>query len=140
MDVLGSVRHTMKVKNLRGKNNACSKIPRVYMSYVQSCFTRVRLCNPMNFSLPGSSVHRILQARILEWVAIPPSGDLLDRGFRPMSLNVSCIGRGIPYHQRHLRGHVYVNTQIHSTHQTYQGFLRHGWGVGKLKGVRSPLC
>ena len=33
----------------------------------QSCPT---LCNPMDCSLPGSSVHGILQARILEWVAI----------------------------------------------------------------------
>ena len=33
----------------------------------QSCQT---LCNPMNCSLPGTSVHGILQARILEWVAI----------------------------------------------------------------------
>ena len=29
------------------------------------------ICDPMDCSLPGSSVHRILQARILEWVAIP---------------------------------------------------------------------
>ena len=29
------------------------------------------LCDPMDCSLPGSSIHRILQARILEWVAIP---------------------------------------------------------------------
>ena len=29
------------------------------------------LCDPIDCSLPGSSVHRILQARILEWVAIP---------------------------------------------------------------------
>ena len=29
------------------------------------------LCDPMDYSLPGSSVHGILQARILEWVAIP---------------------------------------------------------------------
>ena len=29
------------------------------------------LCNPMDCSLPGSSVHGILQARILEWVDIP---------------------------------------------------------------------
>ena len=29
------------------------------------------LCNPMDCSPPGSSVHEILQARILEWVAIP---------------------------------------------------------------------
>ena len=28
-------------------------------------------CDPMDNSLPGSSVHGILQARILEWVAIP---------------------------------------------------------------------
>ena len=32
-----------------------------------SCLT---LCNPKDYSLPGSSVHGILQARILEWVAI----------------------------------------------------------------------
>ena len=32
--------------------------------------SRVRLCDPMGCSLPGSSVHGILQARILEWVAI----------------------------------------------------------------------
>ena len=29
------------------------------------------LCNPMDFTPPGSSVHGILQARILEWVAMP---------------------------------------------------------------------
>ena len=29
------------------------------------------LCNPMDYSLPGSSVHRISWARILEWIAIP---------------------------------------------------------------------
>ena len=34
---------------------------------VQSCLA---LCNPMNCSPPGSSVHGIVQARILEWVAI----------------------------------------------------------------------
>ena len=34
----------------------------------QSCLT---LYKPINCSLPGSSVHGILQARLLEWVAIP---------------------------------------------------------------------
>ena len=33
----------------------------------KSCLT---LCEPMDFSLPGSSGHGLLQARILEWVAI----------------------------------------------------------------------
>ena len=32
--------------------------------------TRAQSCNPMDFSLPGSSVHGLFQARILEWVAI----------------------------------------------------------------------
>ena len=46
--------------------------PKLYMKmkvlFFQSCLI---LCDPMNCSLPGSSVHGILQARILEWVAIP---------------------------------------------------------------------
>ena len=37
-------------------------------SVAQSCLT---LCDPMDCSLPGSSVHVIFQARILEWVAMP---------------------------------------------------------------------
>ena len=38
------------------------------------------LCDPMDHSPPGSSVHGTLQARILEWVAIPPPGDLPNPG------------------------------------------------------------
>ena len=38
----------------------------------QSCPT---LCDPMDYSLPGSSIHGIFQARVLEWVAIPSPGD-----------------------------------------------------------------
>ena len=37
---------------------------------LQSCPT---LCNPLDCSPPGSSAHGILQARILEWVAMPSS-------------------------------------------------------------------
>ena len=51
---------------------------------LQSCLI---VCNPMDCSLPGSSVHGIIQARILEWVAISFSrGDLTDSGIKPMSL------------------------------------------------------
>ena len=39
----------------------------------------------MVWSPPGSSVHGILQARILEWVAIPFSGDLPNPGIEPGS-------------------------------------------------------
>ena len=34
---------------------------------LQSCPT---LCDPMDYSLPGSTIHGIFQARVLEWVAI----------------------------------------------------------------------
>ena len=39
----------------------------------------------MDYSLPGSSVHEILQASTLEWVAIPSSGDLTNTGIEPGS-------------------------------------------------------
>ena len=39
----------------------------------------------MDCSPPGSSIHGILQARILEWVAIPSPGDLPDPGIKPGS-------------------------------------------------------
>ena len=39
----------------------------------------------MNWSPPGSSVHRILQARILEWVAFPSLRDPLNPGIKPRS-------------------------------------------------------
>ena len=38
------------------------------------------LCDPLDCSLPGSSVHGILQERILEWVTISISGELPDPG------------------------------------------------------------
>ena len=50
--------------------------------FSQSCLT---LCDPMDCSLPGPSVHGILQARILEWVAIPFSRDLPDPGLESAS-------------------------------------------------------
>ena len=42
-------------------------IVKVKVLVAQLCLT---LCDPMNYSLPGSFVHRTSQARILEWVAI----------------------------------------------------------------------
>ena len=41
---------------------------------LQSCLT---LCDPMDCSLTGSSIHGIFQARVLEWVAIAFSDRLL---------------------------------------------------------------
>ena len=56
-----------------------------------SCFSHVWLCDPMDCSLPGSSIHGIFPARILEWVAKSSSR----RPFWPRDLThvsyVSCV-------------------------------------------------
>ena len=53
------------------------------------------LCSAMDYNPPGSSVHAILQARILEWIAIPTPGDLCDPGIEPASLVSSAVADGI---------------------------------------------
>ena len=52
------------------------------MLSLQSCLT---LCDPMDCSPQGSSVHGILQTRILEWVVIPFSRNFPDPGIKPRS-------------------------------------------------------
>ena len=47
--------------------------------------SHVQLCNPMDYSLPGFSVHGILQARILSGLPFPSPGDLPDPGIKPTS-------------------------------------------------------
>ena len=57
-------------------------------SVAQSCLT---LCDPMDCRLPGSSVHEILQARTLEWAAVPFSS----RSSRPRDrAQASCFADG----------------------------------------------
>ena len=48
----------------------------MFFTLAVRCFLRIiyqTLCNPMDCSPPGSSVHGILQARIMEWGAMPSS-------------------------------------------------------------------
>ena len=52
------------------------------------------LWDPIDYSPPGSSVHWILQARVLEWVAMPSSGDLPDPGIKPVSLMSPVLSGG----------------------------------------------
>ena len=61
------------------------------------------LCDPMVYSPPGSTVCAILQARILEWLAIPFSRDLPDPGIEPQSPalqadSLSSESPGKPFH------------------------------------------
>ena len=60
---------------------------------IQSYLT---LCNPMDCNLPGSSVHGILKARILEWVAMPSSRRIFQtQGSNPHIFYVSCSHRWV---------------------------------------------
>ena len=65
---LTSVQTLSKLLYLSHSQKPLARIVKVLKVLVaQSCLT---LCNPMDWSPPGS-VHGILQARILEWIAIP---------------------------------------------------------------------
>ena len=70
--------------------------------YIETCFiplaspsacslSHIRLCDPVDWNLPGSSVHGILQARILEQFT---PGDLPDPGIEPMSLAFPALKGG----------------------------------------------
>jgi len=50
----------------------------------------------MDHSPPGSSVHEILQARVLEWVAVSFSRDLPGPGIKPTSLMSSTLAKSLP--------------------------------------------
>ena len=65
---------------------------------LQSC---PALCNSKDCSPQGSSVHGILQAKILEWVTMFSSSG----SFWPGDRTLTCTGRKALYHWRHLGSH-----------------------------------
>ena len=77
---------------------------KVKVSVAQSCLT---LCDPMDCSLPGSSVYGILQARTLEWVVIH---SLLQGIFPTQRSNPGRLHyRQIIYHLSHQGSPVEIN-------------------------------
>ena len=67
---------------------ACTLWAHIYTNMkveVLVTLSRPPLCDPMNHSPPGSSVHAILQARTLEWVAIPVSSSRHRGQYMPRS-------------------------------------------------------
>ena len=84
--------------------------------YTLSHFSHVRFCDPMDYSLPGSSVHGILQARILEWVVMSSFRGSPRPKNRTLISYVSCIGRQVLYHWHHLRSlYIYIQTETEIT-------------------------
>ena len=64
-------------------------------AHAKSLHLSPTLWDPMDCSLPGSSVRGTLQARILEWTAMPsPPGDLVDPGIEPWSLLSPALSGG----------------------------------------------
>ena len=63
----------------------------MHVQLLQSCPT---LCDPMDCSPPCSSVHEILQARILEWVVMPSSRRSSNPAIESMSLESPALGGG----------------------------------------------
>ena len=73
----------LPVKKLKPvKLNKCDK---AYEPYAQSYMS---LCDPLDYNLPGSSLHGISQGRILEWVAVSFSRSLPNLGLNPMKFVV----------------------------------------------------
>ena len=71
-------------------------------------------CNPMDYSLPGSSVHGIFQARILEQVAISYSrGSSWPRDWTHVSC-ISCTGMWILYHSASYSPYLFIFILIYS--------------------------
>ena len=89
------------------------------------------VCDPVDCSPPGSSVHGILQAKIVEWVAISFSrGSSLPRNQTNISY-VSCIGEQVLYHQHHLENlsWAYIHRKasskkMHATQCSLQHYLK----------------
>ena len=77
----------MGILELAGPTHASHQLGNSGLSHIlslvcaqllQACLT---LCDPMDYSAPGSSVRGILQARVLEWVAMPSfMGSSVPRG------------------------------------------------------------
>ena len=65
---MGKTRDLKKIRNTKGTFHAKDS----ESEFAQSCPT---VCDPMDCSLPGSSVHGILQARILEGLPFPSPGE-----------------------------------------------------------------
>ena len=91
---------------------------------VQSCPI---LCDSRDCSLPGSSIHGILQTRILEWVAISYSRGSSQSWGRNHVSWISCIGRQILYHYCHLGSPILrvfsIVTSLHTYAQSFQLFV-----------------
>ena len=78
---------------------------------------------PMDRSPPGSSIHGILQARILEWVAMPSSrGSSLPRD-QTYNYYAFCIGRRVLYHRATWKAPIHTSITFQIQFSSIPGFV-----------------
>ena len=87
---------------------------------LQQCLT----CDPMDCSPPGSSVHGLCQARILEWVAMPSSRGSSQARDRTRSLTSSALAGGFFTTSSSWEAHSSTNS-YNSKDQLYCGYSCH---------------
>ena len=89
---------------------------------LQLCLT---LCDPMDCSLPSSSVHGILQARILVWVAMPSSrGSSQPRDQTQVS---------------RIAGRLFISLAIMEAQEYWSGSLSLLWGIFPTQELNQGL-
>ena len=88
--------------------------------HAQSLQSYLTLCDPMDSSLPGSSVHEILQATILEWVAMPSSKG---SSWTWHWTCISCIAGGFLTHWTTWKSHVYIVILLNSWYSSLDLFI-----------------
>ena len=93
----------------------CLNIPYVCV-HPQSCLT---LCNPTDCSLPGSAVHGISQARMLDGLPFPSPGDLPGPGIEPLSPASPALA-----------GRFFTAAPLSDTYMGKEGPTSYGAGVG----------
>ena len=115
-----------------------------FMSHLHAKSLRLcpTLCNPMECSLPSSSIHGILQARILEWVVMPSSrGSSQPRDQTQVS---HITGRfftswATREAQEYWSGSLYLLQKIFPTQELNWGLLHCRWILDQLSYQGSPL-
>ena len=99
---------------------------------LQSCPT---LCNPMDCSLPGSSVHGILQAKILEWVAMISSRGLPNPGIKPTSLMSPALAGEFSTTRATREAYIYIYFGICPQFLAQSSYnLGISWAIGNVLG------
>ena len=132
----------LKIANHQRTANQCHNeiSPHAVLCLVaQSCLT---LCDPMDCSPPDSSVHGILQAKILEWVAMPSLRGSSQPRIEPMSppLQADSLLSEPPGKPKNTGvGSLYLLQGIFTTQKLNWGHLHFRWILYHLSYQGSPI-